>query len=48
MHKLNLEDHETKIRSEGLVDVTEPESGDIDVDERIRRYRELFAALLAT
>ncbi|KAF7971393.1 hypothetical protein HWV62_21228 [Athelia sp. TMB] len=46
--KLGLEDPDAKLTPEGLVDITEPESGDIDVEDRIQRYRELFAALLAT
>lgn len=46
--KLDLEDSVTKMKSEGLIDLTEPENRDIDTDERVRRYRKLFAALLAT
>lgn len=48
VENLNLEDADTKIVSEGLIDLNEPESMDIDVDERVKRYREIFAALLAT
>lgn len=48
VENLNLEDADTKIVSEGLVDVNKPESMEIDVDERVKRYREIFAALLAT
>ena len=46
VQKLHLEDPNTKLRPEGLVDVNAPESRKLDVDERVRRYRELFAALL--
>lgn len=48
MKNLNLEDEQTRLVPEGLVDISEPESGKIDVDDRVRRYREIFAALLAT
>lgn len=48
LRKLDLEDWKTRMKPEGLVDVNEPESGDVDVDERVRRYRQLFAAMLAT
>ena len=48
VQKLHLEDPDTRLRAEGLVDVNEPESGNLDVDGRVKRYRELFAGLLAT
>ena len=44
---MHVEDPDTKLRAEGLVDINAPESMNIDVDERVRRYREIFAALLA-
>jgi len=47
VQKLHVEDPDTKLRAEGLVDINAPESMNIDVDERVRRYREIFAALLA-
>ena len=47
VQKLHLEDTDTKLRPEGLVDLNEPESGTLDIDDRVRRYRELSAALLA-
>ena len=47
VEKLHLEGPGTELRPEGLIDINEPENGDLNVDDRIGRYRELFAALLA-
>jgi hypothetical protein len=47
VQKLHLEDTDTKLRPEGLVDCNGPESGAINIEDRVRRYREIFAALLA-
>ncbi|KIM79102.1 hypothetical protein PILCRDRAFT_567574 [Piloderma croceum F 1598] len=47
VQKLHLEDTDTKLRPEGLVDLNGPERGALDIEDRVRRYRELFAALLA-
>ena len=48
VQNLNLDDADTKIVPEGLIDLTAPESMDVDIDKRLKRYREIFAALLAT
>ena len=48
VQNLNLDDADTKIVPEGLIDLAAPESMDVDIDKRLKRYREIFAALLAT
>ena len=48
VQNLSFEYADTNIVSEGLIDLTSPESLDIDVEKRLKRYREIFAALLAT
>ena len=48
VQNLSFEYADTNIVSEGLIDLTSPESLDVDVDKRLKRYREIFAALLAT